>query len=82
MEIQTIKAGYKKEVAVPSDVFQDQSSGDRNFLAERIILPPKLFKQQGKSKESKGTDVFVCYEPNFRQLGLISMIALFQASRM
>ncbi|XP_022810384.1 uncharacterized protein LOC111347400 [Stylophora pistillata] len=46
VEIQTIKSGYRKDVAVPSDVFQGQSFDDHNLLRERIILPPKLFEKQ------------------------------------
>lgn len=61
MEVQTIKAGHKKEVTFPSEEFQGQPSSDNNLLRERFILPPKLFEKQGMLK--KNAVCVLCYQP-------------------
>ena len=59
MEVQTVNAGYKKEVVFPSQDVQEQPPGDQNFLNERIILSPKLFENQGKYIVLKRTSSFI-----------------------
>ena len=62
MEVQTIRAGHKKEVTFPSEEFQGQPSSDNNLLRERFILPPKLFEKQGMLKKKNAVCV-LCYQP-------------------
>lgn len=68
MEVQTIKAGHKKEVTFPSEEFQGQPSSDNNLLRERFILPPKLFEKQGMLKKKCS----MCVMLSTRQLKIFS----------